>query len=61
MDLLDRIKKNKTVKYLVIRNCVEEVTTIRTVNRISEVMAKKYAKTLGEKIQTIINRYPTSG
>ena len=50
VDLIESLKKNEAIKDYVTKTLVEKIGATRTVQRILELMAEKYAKTLCEKI-----------
>ena len=47
IDLMESLKKNEVIKEFVVKTLVEKVGTMRTVKRVMEVMAKKYANKIG--------------
>ncbi len=56
VDLLESLKKNEAVKEFVTKTLVEKIGATRTVQRILELMAAKYAKSLSEKIMDAMKK-----
>ena len=50
-DLLESLEKNDAVKDYVVKTVVEKGGGKRTVKKMIDVMAEKYAKTLSQKTQ----------
>ena len=48
VDLMESLKKNETIKEFVTKTLVEEIGETRTVERVLNVMAEKYSKTIGD-------------
>ena len=56
VDLMESLKKNEAIKDFVTKTLVEKVGETRTVQRILDLMAAKYAKTLSEKIMDTMKK-----
>ncbi len=50
------LKKNKVIKESIVKTLVEKVRETRIVKKILDVMPKKYAKTLSEKMQDMMRK-----
>ena len=50
INLIESLKKNNLIKDFVVKILVEKIGTTRTIKRVLDMMAEKYAKTTREKI-----------
>ena len=56
VDLMESLKKNKTIKDFVTKTLVDKVGERRTVTRVLEAMAEKYSKIVCEKIMDTMKK-----
>ena len=56
VDLMESLKKNKIIQYFVTKTLVEKIGITRTVKRVLDLMAEKYAKTTKEKIMETMKK-----
>ncbi len=56
VNLMESLKKHKAIKDFVTKTLVEKVGVTRTVQRILNLMAKKYTKTLSENIMETMKK-----
>ena len=53
---MESLKKNDVIKVFVTKTLVEKIGTTRTVKKVLDLMAEKYAKTTGEKIMETMKK-----